>query len=263
MMKLSNRISSKAELINQSEFYGFDKISKDCREFVRFTNEKNVLKEKIIELVKPKSHHLVLDIGCGEGFFLEKVAPLVKQVIGIDPDPKMIEKIRKKISYKDKINIIQKKFEEHYFDEKFDVVNATHVFSFFENKINVLEKMINITKDNGTIILVLHSKNSDQMSILNQFNKKLGKKLHHTTIENIFNTMQYKGIKGKLEQLETEINIPAFDKVVDLSYFLFRIQRQNITPEMREVIKGILKPYMTPNGFKLKTKHGIISIRKK
>lgn len=262
-MKLSNRISSEIESINQSEFYEFDKISKDCREFVRFTNEKTILTEKIIELVKPKSHDLVLDIGCGEGFFLEKIAPLVKQVIGIDPDPKMIEKVRKKISFKDKMNLIQKKFEEHYFDEKFDVVNATHVFSFFENKINVIEKMINITKDDGMIILVLHSKKSDQISILNQFNKKLGTKLHHITIEDIFKTMQNKGIEGKLEQLKTEINIPTFDKIIDLSYFLFRIQRRSITSEIEKIIKGILEPYITPNGFKLRTKHGVISIRKK
>ncbi len=36
----------------------------------------------------------VLDVGCGDGLLLERLAPVVEEVVGIDPDPRAVDRAR-------------------------------------------------------------------------------------------------------------------------------------------------------------------------
>lgn len=47
--------------------------------------------ERVISITGLGAHHLVLDLGCGPGFLAAAFAPHVQKVIGLDPEPAMLE----------------------------------------------------------------------------------------------------------------------------------------------------------------------------
>jgi ubiquinone/menaquinone biosynthesis C-methylase UbiE len=47
--------------------------------------------ERVVSLAGLRSDHRVLDLGCGPGFLAVAFAPHVREVVGIDPEPAMLE----------------------------------------------------------------------------------------------------------------------------------------------------------------------------
>lgn len=46
---------------------------------------------------RPQAHHTAADLGCGTGYILEALAPLVSRAYGIDASPGMLQKVREKM----------------------------------------------------------------------------------------------------------------------------------------------------------------------
>jgi ubiquinone/menaquinone biosynthesis C-methylase UbiE len=51
----------------------------------------SALIERVVSLSELRSFHRVLDLGCGPGFLAAAFAPHVREVVGIDPEPAMLE----------------------------------------------------------------------------------------------------------------------------------------------------------------------------
>jgi ubiquinone/menaquinone biosynthesis C-methylase UbiE len=51
-------------------------------------------KEPLIEALDPQAQHRVLDVGCGTGQFVVTIAPLVREVVGVDLTPAMLDQGR-------------------------------------------------------------------------------------------------------------------------------------------------------------------------
>ena len=49
------------------------------------------LVERVVSLTGLRNHHRVLDLGCGPGFLAVAFAPYAREVVGIDPEPAMLE----------------------------------------------------------------------------------------------------------------------------------------------------------------------------
>ena len=70
-----------------------------------FLVDNNLLK-KIAHTINPKTDNFILEIGPGEGALTEKIFPYVNQMVGIEIDPLLIEKLKKNNALK-KLNIIK------------------------------------------------------------------------------------------------------------------------------------------------------------
>lgn len=104
------------------------------------------------------SHHMVLDIGCGEG---TTVAFLAQQyacrITGIDLSEKMIFSSHLKVEEKtltDKINLMVGDGERLPFgNASFNVVIIESAFSLFPNQKNAAEEIIRVLKPGGKLAL--------------------------------------------------------------------------------------------------------------
>jgi SAM-dependent methyltransferase len=47
--------------------------------------------EQVVSLTGLRDHHRVLDLGCGPGFLAVAFAPYAREVVGLDPEPAMLE----------------------------------------------------------------------------------------------------------------------------------------------------------------------------
>ena len=123
---------------------------------------------KVVEKVKQISYEKmqlkeemkVLDIGCGPGIDVRKIATLVGahgQVVGIDNDEKMIadaeQDVRSVNTQFIKADVCSIPFENNYFD----AVRAERLFQVLPRIISfddVMEEIIRVTKKNGIIVLL-------------------------------------------------------------------------------------------------------------
>jgi 16S rRNA (adenine1518-N6/adenine1519-N6)-dimethyltransferase len=69
-----------------------------------FLVDNNLLK-KIVRTINPKSDNSILEIGPGEGALSEKILPIVKEMVGVEIDPLLIEKLKIHDKLKDLIII--------------------------------------------------------------------------------------------------------------------------------------------------------------
>lgn len=118
------------------------------------------VKQTSYEMMQLKAGMKVLDIGCGPGIDVRKIAELIGdngQVIGIDNDEKMIADAVQEAGSSNiqfiKADICSLPFE----DNCFDAVRAERLFQVLPRTIifnEVLEEIIRVTKENGVIVLV-------------------------------------------------------------------------------------------------------------
>lgn len=110
--------------------------------------------QKIAEQVLAKNPKDVLDIACGPGdflFYLSNLAPNVN-LTGTDIAPGMVKYASQKLFGKAKI--LESKGENQPFSENsFDVITIMMAFHHFPKKLEALQSIKSLLRQNGTLII--------------------------------------------------------------------------------------------------------------
>jgi len=248
--------------LNEFETIDFRKINRDIRIFFRFSNEKTILVREIVRIMQPQKSYSVIDIGCGEGYVIREIHKKVKKCVALDPDPEMLDILKQKIENSN-VFFVPKRFEDYESNEKFDITLTSHTLSFFKNKWNAIKKMLYYTKKGGKAIIVLHSNSSEQFRILEEmFRKAYKKRINHIYAEALCNHLVACGFEPKLDKVETVLRLPSLDTACEMSYFLFRIDYQKATSEIKNLIRKYLERRRKNEHIEIKTIHGIITLQK-
>ena len=90
-----------------------------------------------------------MDIGCGDGSFLQVAQTCGWDVIGIDPDPKVVANCRSQ-----GWNVLQGDIEQFYDKERlFDVITMNHVIEHVHDPLAVLKACHRLLKPGGQLWL--------------------------------------------------------------------------------------------------------------
>ncbi|MDO8604455.1 MAG: methyltransferase domain-containing protein [bacterium] len=136
---------------------------------IAHSNEKGLLVEKISDLLKGKTHESCLEIGLGtSAYFSERLG-------GFFDDYLIVEKNEFNEPLKTNVKIVQDDFEEHIFNEQFDVIIASHVVYYFKDLPQTIKKIISLLKDGGRAYFVVNGKESDYGPIKDAFASFIGK----------------------------------------------------------------------------------------
>ena len=154
------------KFLNKTDYFELPLIKKELWNFYKYTNEREILTEEIINIINPQINQSLIDIGCGEGDLINKLKDKLSYCAGLDPDVERLNIVRTRIEKAKNVKLIPCKFEDFFTDEKFDFVVSCHTLSFFKNKEKIIQKMISLTKENGKLVLILHSKNAEQLKLL-------------------------------------------------------------------------------------------------
>lgn len=104
----------------------------------------------------------VLDLGCGTGRTIKIIAPLCKEVIGIDNDEEAVERGQDNIKELNNSKLIledaeETNFSDNYFDKIF--IGLTFV-NFGDTKTKILSEIKRILKKDGKLIFSVYNENS-------------------------------------------------------------------------------------------------------
>lgn len=118
-------------------------------------------------LSKLKSRNRILDIGCGDGFFLKEAKKLrFKELYGVEPSK---DAVRKLVAGLDKKKIIADIFNKKQFKKDFfDVVTFFQVFDHVLDPNKFLEDCKFVLKPGGYVIAIMHDAHSRQAKIMGE-----------------------------------------------------------------------------------------------
>jgi cyclopropane fatty-acyl-phospholipid synthase-like methyltransferase len=129
-----------------------DEIYKQSFElFLSHTNEKEVVKKILERRIDLKSVNSFLDIGGGNGSFAHILGKQIKNVLIIEPNKKFNKDLRKR-----GFRCICSKWEDVHLEEKFDLILAAYVVTYFPSNMtsSLINKMIRCLNKNGKLVLL-------------------------------------------------------------------------------------------------------------
>jgi SAM-dependent methyltransferase len=160
---LSPRPSTAAFSIIYPANYGNYNTNRDKSSYVQQISsylQKSRLRNTIINLLN-KEKFTVLDVGCGDGYMLDRIKEAfpLSQRYGVEPN-------------KEAANIAQKNhnvyngfLEDYSFVQKFDLIISSHVIEHVENPINFLMSLSKFLAEDGFILVDTPNYNSLQRII--------------------------------------------------------------------------------------------------
>jgi SAM-dependent methyltransferase len=179
----------------------------------------------------------LLDIGCGNGFFLEEAADMgIKEVFGVEPGKASVKKaplwLRKRI----KVDIFKPKL---FKKRSFDLITCFQTFDHITNPKSFLKEARNLLKTGGKTLFIQHDTGGLSVKLLGErspifdiehiylFNKKTLKKIFE---QNGFRVIEVFDVKNRYP-LSYWVRMLPFPKVIKPPILLFlNITRLGILP---------------------------------
>lgn len=121
-----------------------------------------------IDALQLDKNKKVLEIGLGTGRIAVKVAPYCKRLTGIDISPKTIQRAKENLKAYSNISFVNADFVSYEFKEKFDVIYSSLTMMHFENKKQVIFKVVSLLKANGIFCLSIDKKQSEYIDMGNR-----------------------------------------------------------------------------------------------
>ena len=111
---------------------------------------------EVIRAIDPKPTDSILDVGCGTGRALRKLAAVVDsgRLAGVDISDKMIEEAVAKASGIDNLEYHVGSADDLPFDdESFDYVTSMNSFHHYPDQRKALEEMVRVLKNEGSVYI--------------------------------------------------------------------------------------------------------------
>lgn len=112
--------------------------------------------EELISKLDVGADDVIVDFGCGPGFFTIPLAKVARKVVGIDVSPRMLEKAASNAS-KSKVTVEFVRSdgtEIRLADESVDIILLYHVFHEVEERSKVLREFLRIMRPSGRLAIV-------------------------------------------------------------------------------------------------------------
>lgn len=193
----------KCGLIFSNPILDSQKIERFYRESdFNYKKESDYLKKTYYDyfnkFIKPKNKKVkILEIGCGNGFFLEELFDKgFKNIHGIEPGVRSVNKARPNIKDKIVVDVLKRNiFKDNYFD----IICCFHTMDHIVDMYNFMREVNSLLKTNGKALFIVHDTKSLSVKLLGEkspifdiehiylFNKK--------SLNKLFNKYEFMQIK--------------------------------------------------------------------
>ncbi len=119
------------------------------------TYHAQVIAPNLLRVVNLKPNESLLELGCGQGFFIEKFAKLSGKVVGVDLGKELIE-MAKKRTPKAKFLVGNAESEKLLVGEKFNVITIILALQNIKNLDAVVKNLSRLLTEDGKIVVVMN-----------------------------------------------------------------------------------------------------------
>ena len=117
--------------------------------------------QEFIESMQLDKDKSALEIGIGTGRLAIKVAPMCKDLCGIDVSEKTIKRATENLSICQNVRLICADFMSFEFNERFDVIYSSLTFMHIKDKHSAIQKIASLLNSGGIFVLSI-DKNQDE-----------------------------------------------------------------------------------------------------
>jgi len=217
---------------------------------VKNTDEKAVLVSRMSDLIGDGPYKSCLEIGLG-------ISPYFATVLA-DRFGKysIVERRHVDIKMPNNVELINNDWEQSDIGFKPDIIIASLVIYYFENKKAAIEKMFDSLDDNGKVYFVVNGKEGDYGPLKHAFSGMIGSEYHFTYDELI----ELLGdIEFKEYTVHSEIKFSSYEDLFETLKIAFDNYPEGYQRLRNEMI-GYLKENVTGDSFT--THQKIIEVRK-
>ncbi|WP_298501715.1 class I SAM-dependent methyltransferase [uncultured Methanobrevibacter sp.] len=199
--------------------------------------------DALFDMLILDEHDTVLDVGCGEGSVTIPIAKKVKQVIGLDSSPKMLEYLEKRAVENDISNIetILKPIENIKYDEIGDV--DVVVCSRSLNGIIPIDEVLSELNKIANKYVFITIFGPENKKIEKDFDKRIGKQTENFPDYNyFFNILYNMGIYANVQRfdLNNYREYDSIDEAVDNGKFRLDLYTESEKEELKKYLSEIL-----------------------
>lgn len=230
-------------------------------DFLRSTNEKQVLASAILPLLK--NTQVIADIGAGMGELISKLATTKRKIIAIEPCKDYIPHLTKKLKGNGHLVIPHKIEDVNLLPFSLDAVLFSHSLAYVDDFKNSIHKTFNWLKPGGIGVFIILSKMGDQMHIMNKFwhffhpNKPvLNPSAEH--IESLLSELDQDVYRKRVSSV---MNAKTQEQVLKLISFILEINLEKLDGQAKNVLNLI--KINTDEEYEINTFHEIVFFRKK
>ena len=203
----------------------------------RYTNNKRKKLENNLfkKFIRPGNK--ILDIGCGNGFFLKRIYESFDDTIkyfGIDISKEVINIAT---NYFNKAKYFVNPGEILPFENNsFDYIQIISTLWHVSNQEKVLEEAYRVLKKEGYLYIVIHKKSIDPFLLIKIFNKlnwikkKKNQNPHREKTIEFIHTLSLKSLRILIDKLTDELSLHLIDKKVFLTYINIPFYRKLKVP---------------------------------
>ncbi len=232
----------------------------DFQTFLKYTNEKKILRDEIIKIIKKLKIKSILDVGAGNGDLSYPLSKEVEDYLCVEPKKGFADLLRAK-----GLKVIEDKFPVRI-DKRFDLVLCSHSIPYDKPElISFLNSAWENVKNRGSLLIITYIGKGDDW---NKFLDSIGQKSSgdaYISYEDKLKMLNSFG-KLKIKEVFSEVNTKRVEDMIRALSFIagggiqnekdFFLQRQ-------EVIKKILKKkYFRKGVYFFPFRHIFILIRK-
>lgn len=206
-------------------------------------------------LPKLKQTNTFLDVGAGNGFLTEKIAPFFKKVYCVEPNYKSFQLLTKKFK-----NIYNTTIEDFKCNIKFDFILCSHVLYYIKREfwISIIKKLFNLLNENGIIVVILQSKDGEMQKFFNKFASQIYK-----IDPSQFNTeLQHNNFNTELKHFFITIKTESFDEFLEICYFLLLEKKEYLIKKRSQIEEYIITNFKKDNYYSMKQEIDAILIFK-
>lgn len=124
--------------------------------------------QQFIESMQLNTSQSVLEIGIGTGRLALRVAPLCKNLCGIDISDKTVARASVNLSAYQNISLICDDFMTYQFKESFDVIYSSLTFMHIQDKRSAIQKVASLLNANGLFVLSIDKNQNEYIDMGNR-----------------------------------------------------------------------------------------------
>jgi 2-polyprenyl-3-methyl-5-hydroxy-6-metoxy-1,4-benzoquinol methylase len=131
----------------------------------------------LLDIVAGRPRSRVLDVGCGDGLLLEKLAPLADAVVGLEPDSATARRAAERVAHLPHARVEKESFADHSPEHPYDVI-------IFVASLHHMDLSAALTKARELLVVGLAANRSPGdwiISALQVLPVRLGSWLHRET----------------------------------------------------------------------------------
>ena len=228
--------------------------------FLEHTNEKEVLREEVLQEIKHVHAESVLDIGAGRGELGKAIATEVKDYTAIESNALYVERLKKM-----NLRVVDGIFPNVDIENNFDFVLASHVISYRSTELQpFFEKAASLIKKEGKFLLVTHRTGEvdDWTKLLALLGESLERD-YKNKFQDIVGILEQYG-KVNIRMVPTTVETKNIQDMLAALSFVYATGRQELLknwesalPTIREWIE---KNYKTSQGFSFPFRHYFVTL---